>query len=249
MGWISYYDSSGYFNGYQKLMNATSQPIYEAFTSTNGYVDVSGEAQGTGPQSVTPRNLENETTVINNFKTAANNSINSKLAAAASSLGLGDLLYLATAYKTSWTTGYNNAAVITKVRDAFDAMVTAYAADPTNYMGSFGNSSWGGPMGDPGSAIVQLWTQLQPYMTDTVAYGGSIGTVTRAQGWSQTLRASVDYGRFHRRGTTANQEIACVDHIYRANQALLLVDPDNALYESEARRYLYEGAGLLPISR
>ena len=61
-----------------------------------------------------------------------------------------------------------------------------------------------------------------------------------------TLRASVDYGRFHRRGTTANQEIACVDHIYRANQGLLLVDPDNALYESEARRYLYEGAGLLP---
>ena len=38
------------------------------------------------------------------------------------------------------------------------------------------------PLGDPGSAIVRTRTQLQPFMTDTVAYSGSIGTVTRAQG-------------------------------------------------------------------
>jgi autotransporter-associated beta strand protein len=90
-----------------------------------------------------------------------------------------------------------------------------------------------------------MWPEISGSLSATVTFGGTIGTVTRQSAWSQALRASVDYGRFNRRGIT-NQEIYCTWNIYRANRGLELVDPANALYESEAVRYLYEATGVSP---
>ena len=156
--------------------------------------------------------------------------------------------FLAQSYAVSWTSAYNNPSVPGAVIAGMDALVTAAASDTNgliDYMGIFGDPSWGGYLGPAGNAIMLMWPEISGSMSTTVAYGGTIGTVTRQSAWSQALRASVDYGRFNRRGIT-NQDIYCTWNIYRANRGLELVDPSNALYESEAVQYLYEATGISP---
>ncbi|MDP9033395.1 MAG: hypothetical protein M3O50_01190 [Myxococcota bacterium] len=249
LGSISYYatQASGYFNSYQKLMNAPSLSVYKAYTSTNGLVNVSGEMQGTGPDLGTIRKVETEATVLANWKTAVNNRVANRLAAAPNTVNWNDMLFLAEAYGVTWTAAYRNTAVIDKVLAVGDEIVKAYAAAPTTYMGAQGNESWGGPLGSMGRAVALVWPQLQPKMGAIMAYGGPLGTVTRTSGWATTLRASVDWGRFNRRNGFGNQEIACDGHIYGANLGVLTIDPAQALLDTEAKRYLYEAAGLKPF--
>jgi autotransporter-associated beta strand protein len=248
LGSIFYYSSGPYFGGYQGLMNAPSLGLYSAYIHTNSYFDASSETQGTSPTVLTPLTSPTQATTVANWESAANSAVTTLLTGSASSMTPANVDFLAQCYGVNWTSGYNNSSVPGAVIAGVDALVTAAASDTNglmDYMGNFGNPSWGGYFGPVGNAIVLSWPQISGSMSATVAYGGSIGTVTRQSAWSQALRASVDYGRFNRR-TITNQEMYCDWNIYRANRGLELVDPSSALNESEALRYLYEATGISP---
>ena len=250
LGSISYYASSsgGYYNNYQKFMNAPSLGIFRAYTHTGGCLDASGEPQGTPPTFLTPLTTTTEATATNNWKTSVNNEVTALLGASPGTFTPDNVDFLAQCYGVSWTTGYSNASVVSQVIAGIDALVTAAAADTNglqDYMGNFSNPSWGGYFGPVGDAIRLLYPQLSNTLSAVVAYGGTIGTTTRQLAWSAALRASVDYGRYNRH-TISNQEISCCDNIYLANRGLLLVDATNALYETNALRYLYEASGVSP---
>jgi autotransporter-associated beta strand protein len=251
LGWISYYDSTGYWNQYQKLMNSSSLSLYSAYTHTNSYFDASGETQGPVFTALTPRTTPTQATVVSSWEASANSEISTVLntiATSATSVTPVELNFLAQCYGVSWTNGYINAQIPPAVTAGIDALVTVAATDTNgleDYMGANGSPTWGGGFGSVGAAIDLLWPEISGSMAATVAYGGDIGTVTRQSAWSQALRASVDFGRFNRRGIT-NQDLYCTWNIYRANRGLELVDPSNALNENEAVRYLYESAGVEP---
>ena len=248
LGNIFYYAAGAYFGDYQKLMNAPSLSIYSAYTHTGGYFNASSETQGTAPTVLTPRTTPTQATTVSNWESSANSEVTTLLTGSASSMTPANIDFLAQGYGVSWTSAYNNASVPGAVIAGIDAQVTAAASDTNglmDYMGNFGNPSWGGYFGPVGNAIMLIWPEMSGSLSATVAYGGTIGTVTRQSAWSQALRASIDYGRFNRRGIT-NQEMDCAWNIYRANRGLELVDPSNALYESEALRYLFEATGVSP---
>jgi len=247
LGWIQYYASGAYFGNYQVLMNSPSPVLYEAVTHTTSYFDSSSETQGTAPAVKTPLTTPTASQQIATQESGINSNTKTYLADAPSALTPVDVQYLAEVYGTSWSTYKGSSAIVTQVVASIDAMVTAYAAAPSTYMGSFGNSSWGGYFGPVGDAIRLLWPEINTgsTMSTTVAYGGSLGTVSRTTAWSTALRASVDYGRFNRRGIT-NQSIFEAMDEYLANRGLELVQPSNALNESEALRYLNEACGISP---
>lgn len=258
MGWISDYDAGPLFGDYNKLMNTPSLGLYRIYTHLGSKLDTSGEAQGPGFTPSSPRAVENETTVVNNIRNAVNNEVSRFMGASLGSLKPLNLAYLAKCHDSrenlgeTWISygGTNTPeALVQKVIDGIDYQVARQAAD-SNYFNSFGNDSWGGGFGPLGEAIRLLWPQINAgaTMSTTVSYGGSYGTITRTAAWSRALRTSLDFGRFNRRGggLHANQDIFGVENIYNANRGLLLVDPANALLETEAQRYLKEACGLLP---
>lgn len=257
MGWISDYDSGAFFGHYNKLMNSPSLSLYRIYTHLGSKLDISGEAQGAGMTPISPRAVEDETSVIASIKSRVNTQIASYLGTAASALSPDAAAWLARCYDAkenqgeSWISygGTNTAAtLVQKVVDIIDYHVGKQANDG-GYLASFGNSSWGGGFGPLGNAIRLLWAQINTgsTMSTTIAYGGTYGTISRTNAWSKALRASVDYGRYNRRGGLwANQDVIGVENTYLANRGLELVDPANAIDETEALRYLREACGLLP---
>jgi len=247
LGEIEFYASGAYFGDYQKLMASASPVMYEAVVHTSSYFDSSSETQGTQPTPLTPLTTPTASATISSIESTVNSTAASYLNATPSSLTPDQIDYLAETYGTSWSTYSGSSAIVTQVVAAIDALTTAYAAAPTTYMGDFVDSSWGGYFGPAGDAIRRLWPQINTgtTMSTTVAYGGSLGTVSRTTAWSTALRASVDYGRFNRRSYT-NQGVTCDVNIYLANRALELVQASNGLLETQALRYLHEAAGIIP---
>ena len=68
----------------------------------------------------------------------------------------------------------------------------------------------------------------------------------RRAAWATALRAGVDSGRYSRQSIT-NQALWNAWRLFLGNRALLTIQPDMALKDSEARRYLYEAAGVMPF--
>ena len=238
-----------YVPQYQHYMTAPTPAVYRAYTHAGSQVDVSSETQGTAPTVPTPRTLENETTALANVESGVNGTLSNDLSTAASSLAQTDAEFLAQCYdaKTNagatWITypgGQTDASVGSQITAILDALVSAYAADNTQ-----ATDNWGGNYQPMGDAIRLAWPLISGSMTASVAYGGTLGTTTRQAGWSAALRASVDAGRFNRQ-SIGNQSMINGSNIYYANRALLLVDPPNALNESEAVRYMKEAWGVLP---
>jgi hypothetical protein len=248
LGSIFYYGGPAYDN-YQHRMTNPTPGVYRAYTHIAPELDVSMEPQGTAPTAGQAAPATTATWIAA-WKTRVNGQLTTKLAAASSTVTADDLDFIAQAYGASWTVAYDNPTAVAQVLAAADAMVTAYAAAPTTYFaGTFadhgGNGGWGGYFGQVGNAIRILWPQLKGSMNATVNYGGSLGMTTRRAAWAAALRASVDFGRFHRK-TISNQDMDCTRRIYTANAGLLLVDPTQGLNEAEARRYVYEGYGARP---
>ena len=250
LGWISYYAAPPYDN-FQKRMTSPSVGLYRAYTHTGAQPDINGEVQGQLPQIQTGSTTANEEAIwMSSFKAQVNKMLDQRMAKTPVNITSDDLDFLAQAYSVPWTSVANNPAVIEKVIQGFDAMVTAYSAAPETYLTQKfadhgGNGNWGGYFGQVGHAITLLWPQLQNRMQESVVYGGTLGQTSRKMAWARALRASVDYGRTNRR-TIGNQVTDSAQRTYWANAGLLLVDRDKALYAEDARRYLYEAYGLEP---
>jgi hypothetical protein len=229
-----------YIPDYQHLMREPSWQIYRVYTHVGGFVDTTGEVQGDA--TTPPLRTSPGPEIVDAWKTAVNDKIGKLLQAP--SIGIIDTRYLAECYGVPWTTAYHKPEAVDRVIRGIDDVVKAYAANE-NDVAMHGNDSWGGCYSPAGVAIYLLYPAMKDRMAEAVDFGGSLGSITRKEGWSKALRASVDFGRFHQR-TISNQEVLCSSHIYEANRGLELVDPDNAITESEALRYLYEAAGLSP---
>jgi hypothetical protein len=245
-GFINEY-GNGYTPGYQFLMNGPTIGLSRAYTHTKAFLDVIGETQG-AVQPAPPIRPSPTSSQVATWSAAVNSKVTSLLALNPNSFTADNVDFLAQTYAVPWSTGYSNSAVPAQVIAAIDAMVTIAATNSgglNGYMGSFGNSSWGGYFGPVGDAVRLLWPQLSNSLSATVSYGGVIGTTTRQSAWSQALRASVDFGRYNRK-SISNQELLNDFNIYKANAGLLLVQPTNAIYATNVLRYLYEAAGLSP---
>jgi len=245
LGTINYYgDNQNVYDKYQSRMKSPTLPLYAAYTHTGSRLDTSSEQQGTVAGG-TVRATESGDLAVANWKRDSNALISNFLAAPASSLKPDDMQFLAQSYEVVWSNGYHNPRVVGQVRDALDSMVTAYAANASGYLGSFGNDSWGGYLGAAGDAARLLSGQLGADLVAQVGYGGSIGTVQRRVAWGAAIRASLDYGRLNRL-TISNQAMWAAWRIYLNNRALQTIAPEQALKEREALRYLYEAAGVMP---
>ena len=175
-----------YVPQYQHYMTVPTPGVYACYTHTWSIVDTSAETQGTAPTVPTPRTLENETTALTNVENGVNGSLSNDLTATAGSLSETDADFLAQCYdaKTNfgaawiaYPTGKTDTSVGSQIIAILDALVTSYAADNTQAAGAWGGAN--GPMGD---AVRLTWPLLSGSMTATVAYGGTLGTVTRQAG-------------------------------------------------------------------
>jgi hypothetical protein len=248
LGTLQYY-AGGNFDHAQSRMSAPTVALYQASTHRGAFFEPDGEMQGAAP-AINPGKAPTateEATMLKNWKDKVNARIADRLATVPSTLTSDDVQFLAEAYGVSWSSAYQKAAVVDQLRATIDALVTAYAADPMTFLSQSypANAGWGGYFGPIGEAIHLTWPALSASLTATVAYGGTIGSVTRRAGWAKALRASVDFGRFDRKLIT-NQQMDNAWRTYAANRGLLLVDAPSALNEDEAKRYLYEAVGLAP---
>jgi len=253
-GKIYDYNKKAYTPDYQYLMKTPSWQIYQVYTHVGGFIDTTGEVNGVAAPARVRTSPGAE--VVEAWKTYINGKVRAILKDGFIKEGRSeipglshDIDWLAQTYKVSWTPGYHSPQLIDVIIKSIDQVVTAYAEKNDvvggEWGGQFQSLEWGGALGSMGEAIRLLYPELKGRMSETVDFGGSLGSITRKEGWSKALRASVDAGRFHRRAIT-NQEIICDGNIYAANRGLELVDPDNAIAESEAIRYPYEAAGLSP---
>lgn len=246
LGALQYY-AGGNFDHAQSRMSAPTAAIYQAYTHRGTFLQPDGEMQGAAPAMAPgqPPTAAEEAAMLKNWKDKVNARIADRLRAAPSSVTSDDVQFLAETYGVTWTQAYQAPAVIDQLRASIDALVTAYAADPSTFLSQSypANAGWGGYFGPIGEAIRLTWPALSDSLTANVAYGGTLGTVTRRAGWAKALRASVDFGRFDRKSIT-NQQMDSAWRTYAANRGLLLVDAASALSEDEAKRYLYEAVGL-----
>ncbi|MFT3788658.1 MAG: hypothetical protein QM770_21215 [Tepidisphaeraceae bacterium] len=243
---------------YQMVMDTPSRGVYRAYTHTQALLDVSGETQGTAPTTTT-RPAVSEASVIGptgTFTTGLKNWVTGKLSAAITAFTATDVSMLARSYSVSQiTTGYQVAAVVTKVIDVLDGFATDYYTNPStslstsNYGAAGGNEVWGGRFGELGWAISLLAgvSSFQSALDVAVGYGAAGGSKTRRQAWGDMLAASRDYGRFNRDSRyLTNQSLIADEHIYKANRGLLALSDSRAFTEANAQRYLKESIGLLP---
>jgi hypothetical protein len=254
-GKIDDYNHRAYTPNYQQLMKTPSWQIYEAYTHLGGFIDTTGETEGSA--NAAPLRTTPGVGVVEAWKDHINKKVSFFLQKGIIPEGRGkipilcrDIDWLAQTYELLWASGYHDPALIQVVIKSIDYVFTDYARKE-NALGDattpgLDSLQWGGTYGPIGEAIWLLYPELKAPMEEKVEFGGTLGTVTREAGWSRALRASIDSGRYHRRDIT-NQEINCASNIYLANRGLELVDHGHALPESEALRYLYEAAGLSPF--
>lgn len=244
LGPVNYY-SSNVYDARQSRMNAPSIPLYAVYTHTGAQLDVSGEQQG-ALIAGTARPTEDIDAFLTSWKARVNDRVNAALNANPGALKPMRMQFLAQSHATSWSVGYRNPKVVAQVRNAMDALTRAYSAAPSSFVNVQGNDSWGGYLGEAGEAVRLLVEPLGAELDAPVDYGGSLSLMPRRLAWAKALRAGVDAGRMSRQSIT-NQALWNAWRVYLGNRALLAIQPDLALKDTEARRYLYEAVGISPF--
>ena len=246
------YAGSG--GNYQFNMDKNSRGVYRAYTHVNPQLSPVGETQGTAPsttlrpESVATTYLGSGSTFHNAVKGQINNRLNNTPDIATSNFSPEGVEFLAYSYfvtgqiNPSQTAlpGYNNAAVVTRVRDVLDLYSTYNYANPSQ-----AGANWGGKYGALGHAVSLLATQFGTDLDASVDYGSAGGTKTRRLAWADMLYASREAGRTNRNRLT-NQALIADGNIYKANRGLLALGDSRAMAENDAQRYLKESAGIEP---
>ncbi|MBC7785406.1 MAG: hypothetical protein H7144_16355, partial [Burkholderiales bacterium] len=243
---------------YQHYMDTPSRGVYRAYTHTQPMLDVSGETQGASP-TVTTRPALTESSVLGSsgtYTTGLKNWVTGRLNAAITSFDTSDVELLAKSYTVSQiTTGYQVAAVLTKVIAVIDGFTADWYTNPANvdsssaYGANGGNEVWGGRFGPLGWAI-HLLSGVPAFTSqlDTVVNYGTVGgNKTRRAAWGDMLQASRDSGRFIRNARyITNQTIYANISIYKANRAMIDLGDADAFTDTAAQRYLKESIGISP---
>jgi hypothetical protein len=229
----------GPFEAYQKPLAEPTRGIYRAYTHTAvrfvpGATEKQGEMRQARTRSTSGPNVIAESKEIVKDRVA---KLLIKDKASAGKVQFGEMGVLAEAYNTHWTPAYRNPRAIDQIVRDGDAVAESFADNPKSVEGSWiGN----GPLG---RAIMRTWPAIGKKLDTKIKAGSTM--MPRGKAWANALRASVDYWRTHRRSYT-NQSMIVDANIYTANRALELIDPDRALPEEKALRYLYEATGIEP---
>lgn len=233
---------------YQFNMTMNSRGIYQGYTHTEAFLDVSGETQGSAPAVTTrPSPGEEMMNPGGAFYNGVNNRINNRLTTttAIANFSTADVAFLARSHSILGLAGYQNAAVLDKVVALIDAFATDYYANPVTSVTAGGNEGWGGRFGNLGLAIHYLGSALTPARLDAIANFGTGGSKARRSAWGDMLFASREFGRMNRR-TLTNQAILADGALYGANKGLLYLGDGRAFPENTAQDYLRQTAGILP---
>ena len=238
---------------YQFDMNKNSRGLYRAYTHVEPRLEPVGEVQGAAPVATTkPENspasyLGSGGSFHNAVRGQINNRLNNTPSLASSIFNPAGVEYLAYSYFVSGRIdpfqtalpGYQNPAVVARVRDLLDLYSANHYADPGSVDG------WGGAYGPPGHAVHLLREHFGADLDAAVDYGSAGGVRTRRQAWGDLLHASREFGRFNRRSLT-NQTLIADENIYKANLGLLALGDSRAMDDATAQRYLREAAGIEP---
>lgn len=157
-----------------------------------------------------------------------------------------EMLFLANAHDVAWTHAYGNPAIGRKLVRAMDDYFVLYRADmqkvirdPSTY-----NPSWFG-LGQAAWALMLREELVKPSLDERIADPKG-GTIVRRDAWVEMLAGVRDWQRTHRRYYTNQSMIVDTYGIYLANRGIAMLAPARAMPEQDARRYLYEAAGLEP---
>jgi hypothetical protein len=231
-----------FFAQYQKSMTEPSRGVYRVYTHVDGcFVPPADEKQGLAPVDP-PVRREPGPEVIEQVKARENREIAGLLRQ--ESLNQHQLWFLARAYHVKWTPAYHNPDVVVKAVEALDATFMDFRRDPTTVQTgkAIYNGGWFG-IGPAANALVLLAEPLTPLLNGEIE--GASGT-TRREGWARMFAACRDWHREHRRQYTNQSMISDTYGLYLPNRAVAILEPDQALPEPAALRYLYESAGLQP---
>jgi hypothetical protein len=251
----------------QKNLTEPTRGIYRAYTHTNTRFmpDPSEEQGAVVVPKVRPEEQGEE--ILTQMKSTVNERLN-RLMESAANAGANaksaeqDVLLLAEAYNTPWTTAYHNPLAIAALVKVGDQYLRP---------GIIGKSWTGaGPLGEAvmrvgvGPLRQALDEEIEvpenfdaiPSSRPSEPYEGKTDAKTkmsvkniklkRGEAWARILRASVDWNRKIGRRFYTNQSMIVDRNIYTANEGLRLLDPAEALPKKQALRYVYEAVGLLP---
>ena len=236
----------GYGNSFEQFQKPLTQPtrgIYKLYTHTNGYfIPPADEKQGDAPQNAPVRKSPGPE-VMDKLKARVNGEVN-KLLKSSTPLNEMQMEFLARSYFVKWTAAYQNPTVIDQLVRGMDALFTAWRENPELAYNDRAtpNPGWF-EFGPAGHAVSLLGERLKPFLNEQINDGTE--NVSRRAAWSKLLVAGRDWHRHHRRLYT-NQTMITDMNIYFSNRGLEVVDPANALSETEVRRYLYESVALEP---
>lgn len=233
------------FEQYQKSMTEPSRGMYAVYTHTDGYFcPPESEKQGNAPAEPAVH-AEPGMEVLTGVKERVNREVESLLRSQAP-VSQMQMLLLARAYDIDWTVAYKKQHTIEQILTALDTLFAAYCKNPklAQEEPSTWNPDWFG-LGVCGQVIVLRQQELKPFIdADIPGYEGRM--VTRRRAYTEMLAATRDWHRLTRRLYTNQSMINDVYGIYRANRGIAVLEPDKALPEPQALRYLYESVGLEP---
>jgi hypothetical protein len=244
----------------QKDLAEPTRGVYCAYTHTNTYfTPEASEKQGIPPASKTrPKTAGEE--LLAQMKATVNSRLDQLLKPNAKPSGAqSQMLILAEAYNTAWSTASHSDQAIAAIVRLGDAFVRTATIDPADWVGA-------GPFGEAIARIghnpqlekaldaeIEMPAQLpvagrpnRNQTTPSPAPSTETTRMTRRSAWSKILSASVHRHRTKGRRAYTNQSMIVDYNIYAANRGLMVIDPAQALLEKDALRYLYEAIGLLP---
>lgn len=227
------------FEQYQKPMTTPSRGIYRLYTHTDGcFVPPVDEPQGTAPEE-TVRPAPGEEVLVK-VKERVNGTLDGILKSKRPPNQMQAQL-LAKAYAVQWTVAFKNPRAVEQVIAGADERYQAWKKDPAAVWKdpATWNPDWFG-LGPVAEAVALLSEELAPALEEKID-----SEKTRRAAWSEMFRSSRDWLRTHRRFIT-NQTMFVDTNIYRSHRGVVAIAPSNAWPEEQAKRYIYECAGLLP---
>lgn len=221
------------FEKYQKLMTAPTSGFYAAYTHTTPrFEPAPGEPEGREPEAATRQAPGPE--VLEALKARVNRTFDGLLRKDV--LNQGELWFLSDASTVPWVNNRTDARIVPLLMKSIDAFCVRWREAPRTLTSAAPyNSDWttAGPIGQ---VIRTQWPAFEPLLTPA-----------QRTEWAALMKAAVDYGTTHRRPYT-NQSMIIDLFTYRANRALALLAPAQALPEMHMLGYLRESVGLTPWS-
>ncbi len=229
---------------YQKDMTEPTRGIYKVYTHTDAtFVPPAEEKQGVAPAPALRKAPGPE--VLSKLKQRVNNDID-KLRKSAKPLNQMQMQFLAKSYRVKWSDGYKDKDVVFQVRNGLDELYKAYKANPKLAFSdpSTPNPDWFG-FGPAAQSLYLLFDELKQKLDETIDDGMG-NKITRRAALTDMLLTSRNLNQRSRRQYSNQTMIKDLYGIYYCNKGLQLINPDKALPEKEALRYLYEAVGLQP---